>query len=106
MAGNVVIENPVINSPFSEPCRHFQFDEDGITNEIAEMRRISAYFVPIAQPRKRTKNQLVFDTEWTKDRLEENTNINRIRAPISATCRTWSPIRIPGNRSWRRCWRI
>lgn len=25
----VVIENPVINSPFEEPARHFRFSEDG-----------------------------------------------------------------------------
>jgi hypothetical protein len=31
----VVIENPVINSPFQEPKRHFRFTEDGITDEIA-----------------------------------------------------------------------
>lgn len=30
----VVIDNPVINSPFLEANRHFRFDEDGITNEI------------------------------------------------------------------------
>lgn len=83
MGRNVVIENPVINSPFQEPCRHFKFDDDGITNEIAEMRRTSAYFVPIAQPRKRSRNQLLFDTEWTKDRLEENANINRIRSRVA-----------------------
>jgi len=38
----VVIENPVINSPFAEPQRHFRFDEDGITEEIAQGRRIIA----------------------------------------------------------------
>ena len=32
--GQVVIENPVINSPFSEPTRHFRFDDEGITDEI------------------------------------------------------------------------
>jgi len=83
MGKNVVIENPVINSPFKEPCRHFKFDDDGITNEIAGTRRVSAYFVPIAQPRKRSKNQLLFDTEWTKDRLEENAMINRIRSRVA-----------------------
>jgi adenine-specific DNA-methyltransferase len=30
----VVIENPVLNSPFQEPKRHFRFTEDGITDEI------------------------------------------------------------------------
>lgn len=83
MRNNVVIENPVINSPFAEPLRHFRFDDDGITNEIVPARRISAYFVPIAQPRKRTKNQLVFNTEWTKDRMEENKTINRIRERVA-----------------------
>ncbi len=27
----VVIDNPVINSPFEESRRHFRFDDDGIT---------------------------------------------------------------------------
>ena len=31
-----VIENPVINSPYDEPRRHFVFDNDGTTNQIAE----------------------------------------------------------------------
>ena len=30
----VVIENPVLNSPFKEPKRHFRFTEDGIPDEI------------------------------------------------------------------------
>ncbi len=46
----VVIENPVINSPFDEPSRHFKFDETGITNDIATIRRPSSYFVPIPRP--------------------------------------------------------
>ncbi len=37
----VVIENPVINSAFKEPSRHFRFTEEGITDEIIESRRIS-----------------------------------------------------------------
>lgn len=41
----VVIENPVINSPFEEPARHFRFDEQSITNTIVPERRISQYFI-------------------------------------------------------------
>ena len=66
----VVIENPIINSPFTEPTRHFQFSEEGITNEIAEGRRPSSYFVPIAQPKKKG-GQLSFETEWTQHRIED-----------------------------------
>jgi type III restriction enzyme len=65
----VVIENPVINSGFREPDRHFKFTDEGIANEVIEGRRTSSYFVPIAQPRKKKgQKQLVFDTEWTQDR--------------------------------------
>ena len=35
----VVIENPVINSPFEELKGHFRFSDEGITNEIANARR-------------------------------------------------------------------
>ena len=66
----VVIENPVINSPFAEPRRHFKFSDDGITDEIAEQRRISQYFMPIAAPKKKGARQLAFETEWTADRKE------------------------------------
>ena len=75
----VVIENPVVNSPFEEPRRHFKFSDDGITDEIIEQRRISQYFMPIAAPKKKGPKQLAFETEWTADRIEENVFINRVR---------------------------
>src|SRR5579864_8370842 len=78
----VVIENPVLNSPYDEPKRHFYFSEDGITDKIVEARRISSYFVPIAKPKKKGK-QLEFETEWTKDRIKENKFINDIRNILS-----------------------
>ena len=78
----VVIENPILNSPFDEPKRHFKFAEEGITNEIIEERRISTYFIPIAKPKKKGK-QLSFDTEWTEDRIKENEFINQVRDRVS-----------------------
>jgi len=78
----VVIENPVINSPFDEPERHFRFADEGITDEIVRARRRSQYFIPIAQPKKKGK-QAVFDTEWTQDRIEENVFINRVRERVN-----------------------
>lgn len=41
----VVIENPIINSPFREPTRHFRFDDDGITDQVVDGRRRSYYVV-------------------------------------------------------------
>lgn len=78
----VVIENPVINSPFKEPTCHFRFGDEGITNEIANDRRVSSYFIPIARPKKKAK-QLSFETEWTKDRIKETKLVNDIRRRVA-----------------------
>src|SRR5665648_1162417 len=77
----LVIDNPVINSAFLEPGKHFKFTDDGITDEIVEARRPSAYFIPVAQPKKKGK-QLELGTEWTDDRCRENDYINEVRAAV------------------------
>ena len=82
MPRDAVIENPVINSAFREPTRHFRFDEGGITADIVGERRPSSYFVPIAAAKKKGGQQ-AFETEWTSDRLEENPTINRVRERVS-----------------------
>lgn len=78
-----VIANPILNSPFGEPERHFVFDDEGITEQIAEGRRESGYFLPIASPRKKG-GQLKFETEWTQDRFMSSPRINRIRERVRA----------------------
>ena len=77
----VVIENPILNSPFDEPERHFRFSDDGITDEVVEGRRESGYFLPIASPRKKS-GQIKFDTEWTQDRFLSSPRINRVRERV------------------------
>ena len=80
----VVIENPIINSPFEEPKRHFKFNDNGITSEIVEARRTSHYFIPIAQPRKKNKQiEIPLGDSWTRDRIEENQFINEIREKVT-----------------------
>ena len=78
---DTLIENPILNSPYREPTRHFLFGDEGITNEIVEGRRSSAYFVPIPPPKNKGK-QLVFETEWTQNRIELNEQVNRIRQRV------------------------
>ncbi|MDA8311414.1 MAG: DEAD/DEAH box helicase family protein, partial [Actinomycetota bacterium] len=77
---DVVIENPILNSPYDPPTRHWRFGEDGITDEVVEERRRSAYFVPIPTSRRRigADQQLQF-AEWTADRIEETRLVNEIR---------------------------
>ncbi len=79
----VVIENPIINSPFREPTRHFRFDDDGITDQVVDGRRTSSYFVPIARPKKKAAAQQVLVGDWTQDRIEENRLVNDIRGRVA-----------------------
>jgi len=79
----VIIDNPIINSPFDEPTRHFKFGEEGITDVIVDGRRISSYLVPIAKPRKRGSKQLQLDTEGDKAREKPNKLINEIRGRVA-----------------------
>ena len=76
----IVIENPILNTPYAPPGRHFRFDDEGITDEIADGRRPSSYFMPIPKAKKKG-GQLAFD-EWTGDRIEENRLINQIRERV------------------------
>jgi hypothetical protein len=41
---DAVIDNPILNAPFAEPAHHWRFTEQGISEEIAEGRRVSSYF--------------------------------------------------------------
>ena len=75
-----VISNPILNSPFEEPRQHHRFDEEGITEEIVEARRKSAYFVPIPKPRSKGATR---QTDWTEDRVTENEFVNQIRARVA-----------------------
>ncbi|MDP4199360.1 MAG: DEAD/DEAH box helicase family protein [Bacteroidota bacterium] len=80
----VTIENPIINSPYVEPNRHFKFEDYGITDTIEDGRRTSSYFIPIAKAKKKQgSKQLILDTEWTQDRIEENKLVNDIRQRVA-----------------------
>ncbi len=78
----IVIENPVLNSPFAVPTRHWKFTDEGITNEKVERRRPSAYFVPIPPPKKKGK-QLEMQSQWTQDRVQTNPDVDKIRIKVS-----------------------
>lgn len=53
-----VIEDPILNSPYLEPTRHFRFSDEGITDEIVKSRRVSQYFMPIAPPKNQQPRRL------------------------------------------------
>jgi type III restriction enzyme len=79
----VAIENPVINSPFDEPTRHFAFGADGRpTGEIDEGRRPSEFFVPVAQPKKRS-GQTTLDLYGGLKKQQSNEIVNEIRQAVA-----------------------
>ncbi len=88
----VNIDNPVINSPFEEPKRHFKFNARGITEEIADGRRRSEYFMPFPKPKKQSgEAQLQFELP-DSDLREANTFINSVRTQVAA----WRQSGYPG----------
>jgi type III restriction enzyme len=101
------IVDPIINSPYREPGRHFRFDEDGITAEVVEGRRLSTYFVPIPAPKKKGGAQLSLGMQgdWTAERMKANDFINDIRRYVAA----WRQSSYPGitavTRELLRYWR-
>ncbi len=80
----ITIENPVINSPFEEPQRHFRFNARGLTEEIVEGRRRSEYFMPFPKPKKQSQGtQMQFELP-ERDLREANTFINNVRTQVAA----------------------
>jgi type III restriction enzyme len=78
-----LIENPILNSPYEAPTRYWKFDDDGITDQVQDGRRPSAYFMPIPASKRRqaVQAQLEF-VEWTKDRIEETRFVNEVRLAV------------------------
>ena len=72
-----IIDNPVLNSPYREPTRHFRL---GVNNEITGTadpgRRASSYFLPIAAPKKKAAPGL-FDA--VPEQKTESGFVNEIR---------------------------
>ena len=63
---NRFFENPILNSPYAYPCRHWELDSDGQpTQKIIERRRRAEFISPIPKPKKRgskaEQGRLVFD---------------------------------------------
>ncbi|KRT63729.1 MAG: type III restriction-modification enzyme, R/helicase subunit, type III restriction enzyme, partial [Chloroflexi bacterium CSP1-4] len=100
----VVIENPILNSPFREPEQHFRFSDEGITQDVAEGRRRSTYFVPIPPPKKKTAGQLVLGAEFARERAQDNDFINRVREQVNAASTTRYPSVTAVTRELLRYW--
>lgn len=80
------MESPILNSPYSEPARHFKSDEKGITEEVIESRRSSSFYIPV--PKAKTKQKQlelnVAEGAFGDELRKDNEFINKIRDKIKA----------------------
>lgn len=78
-SSSVRITNPILNSPFKEPSLHFKFDDQGITNEVAEGRRPSTYWIPVPK----SKSRGAGEPDWVEDRAAGNPLVDELRSVIA-----------------------
>ncbi|HEX5593862.1 MAG TPA: DEAD/DEAH box helicase family protein [Solirubrobacterales bacterium] len=87
------LSNPILNSPFDPPERHFELGERGPTGEIKQGRRPSESFIPVSRPTKGSGEQQALDFDPTGERLEQNSLINDIRIEVERwRVRGWNGI--------------
>ncbi len=89
------MKNPIINSPYKEPTRHFKADERGISDEVLEFRRPSARYVS-AMPRTRKRDRQLqmnlAEGAFSAEMQEENQFINKVRSIVGE----WRKKEYPG----------
>jgi type III restriction enzyme len=90
---NPFFDHPILNSPYAQPERHWELDENGQpTQRIVEKRRPAEFITPIPKPKKRKakkQEQIIFDEGEglsTKDQGYEITSstINEVRQQVNA----------------------
>lgn len=93
-AASLFYKHPILNSPYEEPSRHWELDEENQpTRRILEQRRPADFITPIPKPRKMRKaiqGQLLPDaTDIVADQISDEKQeyhkalINEIRAHVS-----------------------
>ncbi len=82
-----VIDNPILNSPFAEPSRHWEFDKNGIpAGTPARGLRRSEFVAPVPPPKHKVKALASFDWRTnaavcTAPRAAPSRRRNRERSP-------------------------
>jgi len=86
-------EQPILNSPYAYPGRHWELDPDGQpTDIIIDSRRRSAFITPVPKPKKRRRSDTTKQTELLfqdnegistpQQQYDPNTIINEIRGYV------------------------
>ncbi len=80
------MKNPIINSPFLEPTKHFKSDDKGLTDKILKYRRPSSFNIPVPRAKNKQK-QLelnIAEGAYGDELQQENKFVNKIREKIKS----------------------
>ena len=100
---NRFFEQPILNSPYAYPSRHWELDDQGQpTQRLVESRRTAQFITPIPKPRKRRsvieQQRIVFDegagVSTAQQEYDPTPVINELRYRVNR----WREIKNPG--SW------
>ena len=89
---NRFFEQPILNSPYEYPARHWELDESGQpTQTIIEKRRRADFITPIPKPKKRKttskQEEIVFDEglglSTAEQQYDPTSIINEVRQHVS-----------------------
>jgi type III restriction enzyme len=90
------LADPVLNSPYEEPSRHFEILPTGPTGAVLDSRRKSEFFMPVPKPKKgrgKPAPQQALDIDaLTDERVEKNDKIDQLRDQL----RVWRLQGYPG----------
>ncbi|RMH24448.1 MAG: restriction endonuclease [Planctomycetota bacterium] len=93
-------DQPILNSPYELPARHWELDRSGQpTNKVLEHRRVAEFITPIPKPKKRrgkeTQDELVFaeakSISQGDQRYETISIVNQVRERVDAWRRLSNP---------------
>ena len=80
-----VIDNPILNSPFARPTRHWLLDENGVpTGVTGDGRRRSEFVVPVPPPKHKVNAQASLALEDEYGTRKSNDYINEVRSKVAA----------------------
>src|SRR5437764_748292 len=92
MAGGF-IGNPVLNSPYRVPARHFELGDDGTSiGTVLDGRRRSEYLVPAPPSRKRGR-QIEFEPEPVEGENDQRTTANPFINELRGHVERWRALR-------------
>jgi type III restriction enzyme len=77
---DVLIENPILNSPYKQPTRHYRFSATGITDQTDEGRRESTYIAPVPAPKGKAVGQQLLP--GFNEEPKPNRFVNELRANV------------------------